>query len=192
MYRYFKTLTYSFALLMAVPFAHAQPAPFLLDQGQSIVGFTYDLSGTPTEGTMPVSKAAISLDLDNLPASTVDVTLDPTQAKAGYFWATNAMRSEQVLAADNHPTIRFVSTSVRGDLNGGTVSGNLTVRGVTRPVILAAQLYRQSGTEVTDRDRLQILLTGRIDRNAFGASGFPGFVGPKLDLRIVARIERAG
>ncbi|MEO0991445.1 MAG: YceI family protein [Pseudomonadota bacterium] len=169
---------------------HAAPAPFRLDQAQSIVAFTYDLSGTRTRGTMPIKDADIALDLNNLSASRVAVTLSPDRAKAGYIWATNAMRSGQVLDTKQFPEISFVSTSIRGDLSGGTVTGNLTVRGVTRPVILSAKLYRQSGTEVTDRDRLQILLTGRIDRNSFGASGFPGMVGPKLDLEIIARIER--
>ncbi|MEM8630572.1 MAG: YceI family protein [Pseudomonadota bacterium] len=170
--------------------AQAAPAPFRLDPGQSIVAFSYDLSGTRTRGTMPVSAADITLDLDNLPASSVNVTLNPAQAKAGYFWATNAMRSEPVLNTDAYPEITFRSTAIRGDLSGGTVTGELTIRGVTRPVILSAKLYRQSGTELTDRDRLQILLKGRVNRNAFGAGGFPAFVGPNLDIEIIARIER--
>ncbi len=179
-----------FLCLIAAPL-RAEPAAFILDAARSEVTFTYDFQGNPRTGTMPVKSAEILLDLTNVPASAVTVTLDPASARAGFIFATQVMRGPEVLDTATHPTITFRSISLEGDLRGATVSGELTVRGVTRPVTLEAGLYRQAGTRADDLDNLAVLLTGSIDRNDYGASGFPGYVGPEIGLRVLAVISRA-
>ena len=106
--------------------------------------------------------------------------------------ATQAAAAPEAYRLDTarHPLITFRSTRITGTLQTATVEGHLTLRGVTRPVTLTAGLYRQRGTEPRDLDHLTVLLTGQIDRHTFGASGFADLVGPLIDLRIVARIER--
>jgi len=168
----------------------AAPETYRLDAAQSVVAFTYLFQGNPSEGRMPVKDARMQLDLSNVPASTVDVTLDATRAKAGFLFATQTMKGPNVLFTDQFPEIRFRSTRIRGDLRGATVEGNLTIRDVTRPVTLRAGLYRQEGTEPGDRNRLIVQLTGTVSRSAFGAGGFPGFVDDAIGLNIIARIEK--
>ena len=170
--------------------AQTEPVAYRLDTTQSEVNFTYDFQGTPKQGTMPVQAARMRLDLDNVAASQVDVTLDANAAKAGFILATQTMKGPQVLDTENFPTIRFRSTSITGSLGGARVAGDLTLRGVTRPVTLDAGLFRQGGTPRTSRDKLVVLLTGTISRSAFGAGGFPGYVGDRIELRIVAAIEQ--
>jgi polyisoprenoid-binding protein YceI len=175
--------------LMALP-AFAAPEAYRLNAANSVVGFTYQFQGAPSQGRMPVKSARIDLDLDNVPASRVDVTLDVRRAKAGFIFATQTMKGPEVLHTSQFPEIRFRSTSITGDLNGAAVKGDLTVRGVTRPVTLQAGLFRQGGTQAGDRSRLIVQLTGSISRAAFGAGGFPGFVDDRIDLNIIARIEK--
>lgn len=170
--------------------ARAAPEPYRLNAAQSVVAFTYKFQGRPTQGRMPVKAARMLLDLDNVPASSVDVTLDPSQARAGFIFATQTMKGPNVLYTDRFPEIRFRSTKITGDLGGALVQGDLTIRDVTRPVTLRAGLYRQTGTQPGDRNRLIVQLTGRISRSAFGAGGFPGFVDDAIDLNIIARIEK--
>ncbi|MFK7938828.1 MAG: YceI family protein [Roseovarius sp.] len=183
-----RALSLLLCCLAGMAFADAEP--YKLDTARSEVGFSYEFEGQPKSGTMPVQAAQMRLDLDNIANSTVDVTLNAAAAKAGFIFATQTMKGPQVLDTDNHPTIRFRSTALSGDMNGAAIKGKLTVRGVTKPVTLQAKLYRQSGTELGDRSKLSVLLTGQIDRNAFGAGGFPGYVGPTIGLRILARINR--
>jgi polyisoprenoid-binding protein YceI len=130
------------------------------------------------------------IDLRDIRASEVEVTLDASGARAGFFLATQAMRGPLGLDTGRYPEIRFRSTRISGTLAAARIEGLLTVRGVTRPVTLRAGLYRTPETDPARLDRLTVLLTGEIDRHAFGASGFPDLVGPLIDLRIVARIER--
>ncbi|MEL7212963.1 MAG: YceI family protein [Pseudomonadota bacterium] len=178
-----------FALALTTP-ANAGPEPYRLDRERSEVRFSFTLQGATVTGLMPVKTAEMSIDLDNVQASAVDVTLDARNARAGVFFVTQTMTGPQVLATDTFPEIRFRSTGFAGDLSGATVTGDLTIRDVTRPVTLQADLFRQRGTELGDRSQLSVLLTGTISRSAFGASGFPGFVDDPITLRILARIEK--
>lgn len=180
----------AFVLCLAAAAAPAAPERYLLDTDRSKVSFTYTFEGREQSGQMPMHSAEMELDLDNLPASHVNVVLNAGQARAGFLFATNAMRGASVLDTRAHPQITFRSTSIRGSLNGAAVTGDLTIRGVTRPVTLNAGLYRQQGTARTDRDQLVVLLTGEVSRKAFGASGYPNMVGDRIGLRILAVIGK--
>ncbi len=177
-----------FALIPALAFAGSES--YRLDTARSTVGFSYEFDGAQKTGQMPVASADLLIDLDNLPASRVLVILNAAAARAGFIFATEAMKSRKVLDTARFPEIHFRSTSIAGDLRGAAVTGDLTVRGVTRQVVLNARLFRQRGTEPQDRRNLLVELTGTIPRSAFGASGYPDLVGDEIGLRIIARITR--
>lgn len=177
-------------LWLALAPAQADPERYQLDADRSEVRFGFTLQGANVDGVMPVKSAEMEIDLDNVPGSRVDVTLDASGARAGVFFVTQTMKGPQVLATDSFPDIRFRSTAFAGDLSGATVTGDLTIRNVTRPVTLQAGLFRQRGTELGDRSQLAVLLTGSVSRSAFGAGGFPGYVDDPISLRILARIEK--
>lgn len=170
--------------------ALAAPETYTLDPARSVVGFTYRLAETESRGQMPVKSATMLIDLRNISASRVEVTLDAKAARSGFVLATQAMRGPGVLDSTRFPEIIFRSTRITGTLGGATVEGDLTLRGVSRPVTLRAELYRQSGSDPGDLEHLTVLLTGQIDRHAFGADGFSELVGPMIGLRILARIEK--
>ena len=180
-----------FATLSLWP-AHGSSAPELyrLDVARSQVGFSFAFQGATQNGTMPVRSAVMRIDLDNVPASQVDVVLDASGARTGAIFVTQTMKGAQVLDTGRFRDIRFRSTAIRGDLRGADVTGALTIRDITRTVTLKAGLFRQRGTEIGSTDQLTVLLTGTISRAAFGAGGYPGFVGDRIDLRIIAQIEK--
>lgn len=180
----------SLLFILIASLAHAGPERYQLDAAHSQVQFSFGFEGSTRMGRMPVKSADLLIDLDSLPASKVSVTLDARAARAGFIFATEAMKSTEVLDTRRFPEIHFRSTRFRGDLSGATVTGDLTVRGQTRPVTLKAELFRQRGTDVNDRNNLVVLLTGAISRTAFGARGYPGLVGDTIGLRIIAQIEK--
>ena len=177
-------------LCLAAAPALADPERYRLDAARSTVGFSYTFNGAAKAGQMPVKAAEILIDVHDVTASEVSVTLDARNARAGFIFATQAMNSPQVLHTAKYPTIHFRSTRISGTLSGATVTGNLTVRGVTRPVALTARLYRQRDTNPNDLNDLAILLTGAISRSAFGATGYPNDVGDQIGLRIIARVVK--
>ncbi len=186
------------AILASLPLArpaHAELTPYRLDPGNTSVRFTFDLSGVAQSGTMPIASADIRIDMARLQNSRVNVTLDVSKARTRLPFARIAMLGPEVLDAARFPTIHFRSTRIRlgagGRLSDGAmVSGDLTIRDVTRPLTLQASLYRKRGSAPDDLDNLSIRLTGALNRNAFGASGYSDLVGETVGLDIHAEIDR--
>ncbi|TDT75160.1 polyisoprenoid-binding protein YceI [Litoreibacter halocynthiae] len=189
---------FSTALAM-IPLAHAAHAvavPYALQARRSTVGFIYRLSGQASKGSMPVKRASVVIDFDALQRSSIDVEVDVRGARTGLIFATEALKAASVLDAKAHPTIRFRSTAIRlngkGRLSDGAeIDGLLTIKGITKTVILRAALFRQAGTQAGDLSQLSFQLKGRISRAAFGAAGFADLVADEIDLDIVARVRRA-
>jgi len=180
-------------LLVAVWAISAQAAPqaYLLEPDRSVVAFSWHLGPDELQGQMPVLRADLNIDFARPANSQVNVTLDVARARAGFLFATQAMKGPKVLDARHYPQITFVSTGVRVDGDGALIDGDINIRGITRPITLRAQFYRQSGTEAGDLSRLSILLSGSVLRSDFGATGWPDMVGDEIGLRILARIRFA-
>jgi polyisoprenoid-binding protein YceI len=173
----------------------AAPQRYGLDRARSSVGFAITLNGAQQRGTMPVQRADLLIDPGNLSATRVAVDLDVAQARTSLFLITRTMLGPEVLDAGNHPLISFRSTRIRlnaaGQLSGGArVAGDLTIRGATRPVTLAADVFRRPGSAPDDLDELTVNLRGQISRKAFGASGFADLVADRvaIDIRAVIRV----
>jgi polyisoprenoid-binding protein YceI len=170
--------------------AAAAPANYVLEPEASTVGFETDFGPDRITGRMSVSRADLTLDFDQASNSTVAVTLDVSQAEASFPFAAQAMKGPKVLDAAGHPTIDFKSTSVRKSGDGATVEGKVTIRGITQPMTLQAQIFRQQGRAEGDLSHLTVRLTGAVNRSAFGATGWMDMVGDEVRLNILARIVR--
>lgn len=177
------------ALLLASP-ASAAPTSYHLDTSASVVGFETDFGPDKISGNMPVSRADLLLDFKNPAASQFSVAIDVTGADASFPFAAQAMRGPKVLDAAEFPQITFESTSVKAAGDGADVTGQVTIRGVTRPMQLRATIYRQKGTEAGDLTRLSVRLTGAVNRSDFGATGWSDMVGDQVRLDIMARISQ--
>ena len=181
-----------FAVFFGAFLAHgavAAPKVYELKRDQSRVAFTWFLGEDAITGRMPVAAAEIVLDFRDVTKSSVMVTVDASKARAGAPFAGEAMKGQSVLWTSRHPEIRFASTRIRRDGEGGAImDGRLTVRGVTRPQRLTARLFRPAGAEQGDRSVLTVRLQGSLSRADFGADGFQSFVGDRVDLDIRARV----
>lgn len=182
---------FGLCLLLTSPMALAKPQAYAMDKTGSTIAYATDFGKTTITGTMPVLTADMILDFDQVANSRVIVTLNARGATASIPFAAEALKAANVLDTANHPTLSFRSTKVvpRGD--GARVTGDLTIRGVTRPVTLDAQIWRQQGTEAGDRSRLTIRLTGAVKRSVFGASGWADLVADEVRLDIRARVHSA-
>lgn len=195
-----KTLTRRFliASLAAIPLARPTKAAlvqYILSGAGTSVGFSFVLSGVAQSGKMPIQSADIQVDTDQLQNSRVTVVLNVAAARTRLPFARGPMLSESVLNAKEFPTITFKSTRIQlgptGRISeGATITGDLTVRGVTRPVTLQANLYREPGSEADDLNALSIRLAGALNRNDFGASGYPELVADMVSLNIRAELIR--
>ena len=77
------------------------------------------------------------------------------------------LQSPDFFDTQRHPELRFESTSVSRDGEELVVQGNLTIKGVTRPVELRGT-YAGSDQDPWGNERIGLELTGTVDRTEFG------------------------
>ena len=179
------------AFTAALSPALARPTAYQLQPEASTVGFETDFGADKISGQMPITRADLSLDFQNPAASTFAVTLDASNSQASFPFAAQAMKGPKVLDTGEFPQITFVSTGVKPDGAAAWVDGNLTIRGVTRPARLRAEIFRQQGHDEGDFSRLTVRLTGAVQRSDYGATGWNDMVGDEVRLDILARIAVA-
>jgi polyisoprenoid-binding protein YceI len=101
--------------------------------------------------------------------SSVAVTIDAASIDTTHAMADEHLRGENFLDVATYPTITFRSTSVR-HLGGERweVTGDLTIRDVTREVVLDAAFNGAVPVTYGPKAKLAFTATGRIDRRDFG------------------------
>ena len=78
------------------------------------------------------------------------------------------LRSPDFFEALEHPELRFESTAIRPlDEDTFEIEGDLTIRGVTNPVALRAEL-QGSETDPWGNERIALEVTGQLDRSEWG------------------------
>ncbi|MFI8606812.1 YceI family protein [Pseudomonas sp. NPDC077186] len=91
-------------------------------------------------GTFKDFDGKFSFDAANPEASTVSVTLNTASVDTNHAERDKHIRSDDFLSVGKHPTATFESTSVKSTGEGSAdISGNLTLNGVTKPVVIAAK-----------------------------------------------------
>lgn len=99
------------------------------------------------------------------------------------------VKGENFLDVANHPTMTYRSTGVRADGDGFVVGGELTIKGVTRPVELTVEV-NGFGPDPYGGTRAGFSATGSINRSDFGITAnmvLPTggvMVSEKIDLSI--------
>ncbi|NNL18977.1 MAG: YceI family protein [Boseongicola sp.] len=170
----------------------ALPLVYALNASESRVGFEVPFGVDQITGTMPVKSADIALDFERPRRSKISVVLDVSNAKANFPFATQALRGPRVLDAAQFPNITFVSNAIevqRDTPSKARLGGDITIRGVIRPIVLDVELFRPTGRALGEREQLFVRLEGAVSRAAFGATGWDDLVGDEVSLDLMLRID---
>ncbi|HXT08065.1 MAG TPA: YceI family protein [Roseiarcus sp.] len=159
-------------VLAAAPSAAASTA-WRIDPTHTNVRFWVDAIGFPrTNGHFSSFVGQLSLDLVHPERCRVAFRVAAASVDVGSPSFDDYLRSEAFFDVAHHPNIEFVSTAVKVvDPSHAEVTGDLTLRGVTRPftIAVAVNVAPTSGAR-----RLGFTATGTIPRLAYGMSaGFP-------------------
>jgi polyisoprenoid-binding protein YceI len=106
---------------------------------------------------------------DNPLDSTVTASIDAASIDTGNEMRDEDLRSERFLDTASHPLMTFRSTSVAPDGDKYKVTGDLTIRGVTKPVTLDVEIGG-FGPDPYGGTRAGFSATTEINRNDFGVS----------------------
>ncbi|GGV30286.1 hypothetical protein GCM10010277_13700 [Streptomyces longisporoflavus] len=132
----------------------------------------------PVRGTFDIVRGVITVT-DVVEDSAVDVTIRADTFDSGLKRRDRHVVSADYLDAAGHPEIGFRSSRVAESATGtAELRGELTVRGVTRPVAVTV------GAVASDGRRLTAEGTATVDRYAFGVTTAKGMTGRRLKLRL--------
>jgi len=170
----------SAALVLAASFAvaNAQTTTWKSDPAHSEVDFTIKHLGiSNVHGRFGHVDATIVRDEKDITKSTLNATIDITAIDTGESARDNHLKTDTFFDVAKYPTATFVSTSVAKSGSGFKVSGNLTLHGVTKPVVLDVD---EPTAEVAGMDKKQhrgFSASTTIHRLDFGiGSSFPAAV----------------
>jgi polyisoprenoid-binding protein YceI len=122
-------------------------------------------------GGFKTVKGTVVYDPENPGASTVEAEIDATTIGTNDDQRDAHLRSADFLDTEKFPTIKFQSTHVEPSRDGEhKVEGNLTIHGVTRPVVLVVDGPTPEGKDPWGNMRTGASATTRIKRSDFGLS----------------------
>ncbi|WP_425087916.1 YceI family protein [Stappia sp.] len=168
--------------------ARADPRDFRIDPAHFSIVFNADHIGYgPTWGLFLKGEGSFTYDEETRTLSDLTVTIPADSVFSNNERRDEHLRSDDFLSAEAHPDITFQMTSNAEETpRSGTVTGDLTLRGVTRPVTLDVTLnkvgpYPFGGTYV-----IGISATTTLKRSDFGMTYAVenGLVGDEVPIRI--------
>jgi polyisoprenoid-binding protein YceI len=175
-----------------VPAFGATGTSWRVDPGHSNVEFSVrHLVITNVKGTIPVQQAAITTAPGSTLPVSITATLDATKLSTGNDNRDGDLRGKDFFDVANSPAITFASTKIAGTSDAFTIVGDLTIRGITKSVTLAA---KGLGTTTDGRGRVHsgYEATTSIDRRDFGMtvlSQSGGALVAGTDVSITLEIE---
>ena len=180
-----KTLT---ALLLASAIslpALAAPETFAIEGTHTYPRFSYSHFGYSTQlsrfdkttGTIVFDKAAKT--------GTVDIVIDTKSVNTGFATFNEHIQGEDFLDTAKYPTATFKSTKVvfEGD-KPVAVEGNLTLKGVTRPVTLTVTSFQAMPHPMMKKDAIGANAWTVVKRSEFNAGKYAPYVGDEVRIDI--------
>jgi polyisoprenoid-binding protein YceI len=172
---------------LAAPLALAQTSTWVPDKAHSEVDFTVVHMGiSNVRGHFGNIAGTIVTNDADVTKSTVNLTIDVSSVDTGVGMRDNDLKSDHFFDAAQFPTATFVSTSVAKSGNGLTVTGNLTLHGVTKPITLSVEGPNGPAQGMDKKQHEGFSATTTISRTAFGVgANMPAkMVGDDIKLTI--------
>ncbi len=181
-------------LALAAPMAMAQTSAWATDPNHSEVDFTIRHGGVSNvHGRFGGVKGTLVYNEADVTKSTVTVTIDTTTVDTGVSNRDADLKSTNFFDVAQFPTAAFTSSGVAKNGNRLTVNGNLTLHGVTKPVVLDVEGPSTPVENMMDhKAHSGFSATTTISRTAFGiGTNFPAMlIGDEVKLTIELEIVK--
>ena len=189
-------LAFALAPAPAAPVAEAPPVTWKIDQSHSDISFRIRHLVSRVRGTFNDWQGTIVADPRNLAGGSVQVEIKTASIDTNNERRDTHLRSGDFFDAEKHPTITFRSTRVQTRGRQITVTGNLTMRGITRPVVLRGELTPPAGA--AGKRRIGFEASTTVNRQDFqvawnrAAEGGGVVLGDEVEISItVEAVEQA-
>ncbi|MBM6993932.1 MAG: polyisoprenoid-binding protein [Prevotella sp.] len=183
-----------FALLSAVAL-QAQTGKWTNDKAHTRIGFEVKHAGLSfVSGRFGDFDITVDAAGKNYLGTKVDVTIQTKSISTGVEARDNHLRTADFFEVEKYPTMTFKSTKfVATSKKTGKIYGNLTIKGVTKPVVLNATLIAQMVSPMSKVMTAGFRLRGTVKRSDFGLGPkfLPALIGDNVNLIIDAEFSPA-
>jgi polyisoprenoid-binding protein YceI len=172
------------ATVAAAP-ALAAPETFAVDSTHTFPRFSYNHLGYSIQmsrfdkatGTVTLDKAAKT--------AAVDIVIDTKSVNTGSATFNEHIQGEDFLDTAKHPTATFKSTKVvfEGD-KPVSIDGNLTLKGITKPVTLKVTSFHAMPHPMMKKDAIGANATTKVKRTDFNMGKNVPYVGDEVTIDI--------
>ena len=146
------------------------PIVYDLDPAHSHIGFSVrHMMVSQQRGVFRGVSGTLTLDRAQLSNSRVEVSIDVTTINTNVADRDEHLRGPDFFDVANHPKMSFVSRGIQAQDDGQLrVTGDLTIRGTTRPVLLNADAVSDESKDLYGMIRVGTSATTKISRKEFG------------------------
>ena len=158
-----------------------------IDTMHSQLAFSVKHLGISTiRGSFHTYSGALTVGTD-LASTSVTIDADMASVSTGSAMRDGHLHGDDFFSTENHPKLTFNSTAISASGEGYSLVGDLTIRGVTKPVTLAVTF---NGSDIFPMDKsthFGFEATGKISRSDFGVNyGIP-MVSDSVSLQLDAQ-----
>ena len=189
----FKTLSLGLAAAIASSVTLAAPVDYKIDPTHTATVFSWNHFGfsTPSANFTDI-QGVIKVDNAKPENSSVNVTIPVSSVNTNVPALDKEFQEEAWFNAAKYPNITFKSTKVETkDKKHFKITGDLTVKGVTKPVVLDAVLNKQGEHPMAKVPAIGFNATTSFNRSAFGIGNYVPNVGDKITVNITTEATAA-
>ncbi|ENU33867.1 MAG: polyisoprenoid-binding protein [Acinetobacter sp.] len=189
----FKTLSLGLAVAIASSVTLAAPVDYKIDPTHTATVFSWNHFGfsTPSANFTDI-QGVIKVDNAKPANSSVEVTIPISSVNTNVPALDKEFQEEAWFNAAKYPNITFKSTKVETkDKKHFKITGDLTVKGVTKPVVLDAVLNKQGEHPMAKVPAIGFNATTSFNRSAFGIGNYVPNVGDKITVNITTEATAA-
>ena len=182
------------AALIAAPLAaQAEPEAYTLDASHSQILFSYNHLGySTTWGMFSGFEGDIQFDQDDPANSSVTVSFPVRSMFTGWEARFEHFMSDEFFGAGEDDMVTFTSTAIEvTDDSTATITGDLTMNGVTKPVTLDATLNQVGDHPMENKPWAGFDATTTLLRSDFNVGNFAPFVSDEVEVQISIEAMKA-
>jgi polyisoprenoid-binding protein YceI len=182
-----------FAVALAASPAFAAPEKYTLDASHSQILFSYNHLGySTTWGMFSGFEGEIMFDQEDPANSSVSVSMPVMSMLTGWEGRFEHFMSADFFGATEDEMVTFTSTAIEvtGD-NTALITGDLTLNGVTKSVVLDAKLNQASDHPMANQPWAGFDATTTLLRSDYNVGAFAPFVGDEVTVQISIEAMKA-